>query len=41
MVTTSAFTKQARQYAAHHGIRLLDGAGLAAWAGRTGPAPWH
>ncbi|KDN18224.1 restriction endonuclease [Amycolatopsis rifamycinica] len=41
VVTTSTFTKQARQYAAHHGIRLLDGPGLAAWAGRTGPAPWH
>ncbi|NBH02700.1 restriction endonuclease [Amycolatopsis sp. SID8362] len=41
VVTTSTFTKQAREYAAHHGIRLLDGPGLAAWAGRTGPAPWH
>jgi restriction system protein len=41
VVTTSTFTKQAQQYAAHHGIRLLDGPGLAAWAGRTGPAPWH
>ncbi|WP_439376578.1 restriction endonuclease [Amycolatopsis lexingtonensis] len=41
VVTTSTFTKQAREYATHHGIRLLDGPGLAAWAGRTGPAPWH
>ncbi|MEU4249463.1 restriction endonuclease [Amycolatopsis sp. NPDC026612] len=41
VVTTSTFTKQARQYAAHHGIRLFDGPGLAAWASRTGPAPWH
>ncbi|WP_284745470.1 restriction endonuclease [Amycolatopsis sp. RTGN1] len=41
VVTTSTFTKQARQYAAHHGIRLFDVHGLAAWASRTGPAPWH
>jgi restriction system protein len=41
VVTTSTFTKQARQYAAHHGIRLFDAHGLAAWASRTGPAPWH
>jgi len=30
-----------QQYAAHHGIRLFDLHGLAAWASRTGPAPWH
>ncbi|MEU0794607.1 restriction endonuclease [Amycolatopsis sp. NPDC005961] len=41
VVTTSTFTKQAQQYAAHHGIRLVDLHGLAAWASRTGPAPWH
>ncbi|MFG1642245.1 restriction endonuclease [Amycolatopsis sp. NPDC049252] len=41
VVTTSTFTKQAREYAAHHGIRLFDARGLAAWASRTGPAPWH
>jgi len=41
VVTTSTFTKQAQQYAAHHGIRLFDLHGLAAWASRTGPAPWH
>ncbi|HWE91000.1 MAG TPA: restriction endonuclease [Pseudonocardiaceae bacterium] len=41
VVTTSVFTKQAWQYAAHMGIRLFDQHGLAAWATRTGPAPWH
>ncbi|WP_326956027.1 MULTISPECIES: restriction endonuclease [unclassified Amycolatopsis] len=41
VVTTSTFTEPARQYAAHHGIRLFDAHGLAAWASRTGPAPWH
>lgn len=40
VVTTSSFTKQARDYAAHMGIRLYDHHGLAAWATRTGPAPW-
>ncbi|WP_027927966.1 restriction endonuclease [Amycolatopsis benzoatilytica] len=41
VITTSTFTQQARQYAAHHGIRLFDADALAAWASRTGPAPWH
>ncbi|MFI5586346.1 restriction endonuclease [Amycolatopsis sp. NPDC051758] len=41
VVTTSTFTKAAHEYARHAGIRLIDAAGLAAWAGGTGPAPWH
>lgn len=42
VVTTAAkFSKQARGYAAHSNIRLLDNAALAAWASQTGPAPWH
>lgn len=41
VVATSTFTKQAHQYAAHLGIRLFDADALAAWASRTGPAPWH
>lgn len=41
VVTTSRFTKQAQQYAAHMGIRLWDNDALAGWASRTGPAPWH
>lgn len=40
VVTTSVFTKPAAQYAASHGIRLFDGAALAAWATHTGPPPW-
>jgi restriction system protein len=40
VVTTSTFTKQAREYAQHMGIRLLDEHALAGWASRTGPAPW-
>ena len=42
-VTTSGFTRQAREYAAHPGvgIRLFDRDALARWAARTGPAPWH
>lgn len=40
VVTTSVFTKPAAQYAAGHGIRIFDQAALAAWASRTGPAPW-
>lgn len=41
VVTTSDFTKQAREYGTHMGIRLFDEQGLAAWASRTGAAPWH
>jgi restriction system protein len=41
VVTTSTFTKQARDYASHAGIHLFDQQRLAAWASRTGPAPWH
>jgi len=41
VVTTSSYTKQAREYAAHMRIHLFDQTGLAAWASRTGPAPWH
>ncbi|MCC5037061.1 restriction endonuclease [Streptomyces sp. WAC 00631] len=41
LVTTSSFTEPAVDYAAHTGIRCFDGAALAAWAERTGPAPWE
>jgi restriction system protein len=41
VVTTSTFTKQASEFATHMGIRLVDAHALAAWASRTGPAPWH
>lgn len=41
VVTTSVFTKQAVTYAQHMSIRLYDADGLAGWASRTGPAPWH
>jgi restriction system protein len=41
VVTTSTFTRQAREYAAHAGILLFDADTLGAWASRTGPAPWH
>jgi restriction system protein len=41
VVTTASFTKQAREYAHHMGIGLFDEHALAAWASRTGPAPWH
>ncbi|CAM5741205.1 hypothetical protein SAFG77S_01783 [Streptomyces afghaniensis] len=40
VVTTSVFTRPAAEYAGHHGIRLYDESALAAWATRTGPAPW-
>ncbi|MZE79079.1 restriction endonuclease [Streptomyces sp. SID5475] len=41
LVTTSSFTGPAVDYAAHTGIRWIDGAALAAWADRSGPAPWE
>jgi restriction system protein len=40
VVTTSRFTKPATGYAQTMGIRLFDQHALAAWASRTGPAPW-
>lgn len=40
VVTTSVFTKPAANYATQHGIRCYDQNALAAWASRTGPAPW-
>lgn len=40
VVTTSTFTKPAISYGAQHEIHLFDHAALAAWATRTGPAPW-
>jgi restriction system protein len=40
VVTTSGFTKQAREYAGHMRIRLFGQQELGAWASRTGPAPW-
>lgn len=40
VVTTSTFTKPAADYALHSRIRLVDNYALAAWATRTGPAPW-
>jgi restriction system protein len=41
VVTTSTFTKAARDYALLAGIRLVDATALTAWATRTGPPPWH
>jgi restriction system protein len=41
IVTTSTFTRPAAEYAARQGIRCFDEQALAAWASRTGPAPWH
>ncbi|WP_030547839.1 restriction endonuclease, partial [Streptomyces albus] len=41
LVTTSTFTEPAADYAARTGIRCFDGADLAAWADRAGPAPWE
>lgn len=41
LVTTSTFTRPAAEYAARHSIRCFDERALAAWASRTGPAPWH
>ncbi|SDL01043.1 restriction system protein [Streptomyces indicus] len=40
VVTTSAFTAPAEEYAAAVGIRCVDGAALRAWAEGAGPAPW-
>jgi restriction system protein len=41
VVTTSHFTPAAIGYARQARIRLMDEQALAAWASRTGPAPWH
>lgn len=41
VITTSTFTKAAREYAQMAGIRLLDATALAQWTRRTGPPPWH
>ncbi|MEV8474844.1 restriction endonuclease [Streptomyces sp. NPDC051173] len=40
LVTTTQFTKPAATYARQSGIRCYDQNTLAAWASRTGPAPW-
>jgi restriction system protein len=40
VVTTSGFTKQAREYAAAMRIALFDNDALAGWAARNGPPPW-
>jgi restriction system protein len=40
VITTSDFTKQAREYAARTRIRLFDQRALAAWASHTGMPPW-
>ena len=41
VVTTSSFTADARAFANQVGIRCFDEHALAAWASRTGPAPWQ
>jgi restriction system protein len=41
VVTTSEFTHAAAEYCWRAGIRTMSREGLAAWASRTGPAPWH
>lgn len=40
VITTSRFTRQAREYAAATGIVLFDNDALAGWAARNGPPPW-
>lgn len=40
VVTTSRFTRHAREYAAATGIVLFDNDALAGWAARNGPPPW-
>lgn len=40
LVTTSSFTKQAREMATRAGILLFDADGLGGWISRTGPSPW-
>jgi restriction system protein len=41
VVTTSSFTQDAASFGKRVGLRLLDEHALAAWASRTGPAPWQ
>jgi restriction system protein len=41
VITTSGFTRQAREYAAAMRIVLFDRDALAGWAARNGPAPWE
>ena len=41
LVTTSSFTKQARDMAAHARILLYDADALGGWASGTGPSPWR
>lgn len=41
IVTTGEFTGPATDYAEECGIRCVDHRALAAWADRTGPAPWQ
>lgn len=41
VVTTSTFTDAAASFGRRVGLRLFDEQALAAWASRTGPAPWH
>lgn len=40
VITTSGYTAEAEEYAARAGIRLVDGAELAAWAGEKVLPPW-
>ena len=40
VVTTSGFTRQAREYAAAMRIALFDNNSLAGWAAKNGPPPW-
>ena len=40
VVTTSGFTRQAREYAAAMRIALFDNDTLAGWAAQNGPPPW-
>lgn len=41
LVTTSAFTDPAAEYAEQCGILCFDGQALAEWSAGTGPAPWE
>jgi restriction system protein len=41
VVTTSGFTRQAREYAGAMRIALFDTDSLADWAAGNGPAPWQ
>lgn len=40
VVTTSSFTRQARELALRAGIVLVDGDALGGWVTQTGPPPW-